>query len=274
MSARPPSATTPSEADHFLDIDGVRLRYRDEGRGPPIILLHGWTFDLEMWDPQVETLHNEFRLVRFDRRGHGLSGGVPDSRQDALDIKALCGHLNLGKVALLGMSQGARAALRFASQAVEVVSALILDGPPNLEQLAVDDDVPMGHFAQLVRRAGLEPFRREWREHALVQLCTESPALQRKVHAMIDRYPGREWLHPKAAAPAGPPIDLEAIRAPALVLSGAYDLPSRLQSARDLAARLPGAELLVLPDAGHLINLDQPALYSRVCRSFLARHAP
>jgi pimeloyl-ACP methyl ester carboxylesterase len=259
-------------SDRFFDVAGIRLRFRTEGRGPALILLHGWTFDLEMWEPQVAALRDEFRLVRIDRRGHGLSGGVPDSEQDAADIAALCRHLNLQSVAVLGMSQGARAALRFASRAPGQVTALILDGPPNLDQQAVDEEVPMQYFRELVAKAGLAAFRREWSKHALVQLCTEDAALQAQVHAMIARYPGRELLDTGTAGTATAPWSLPLIRTPTLVLSGSYDLPSRLQSARNLCARLPAAEHVILPDAGHLINLDQPALYSKLCRAFLMRH--
>jgi pimeloyl-ACP methyl ester carboxylesterase len=267
------SAAAPREgSDRYLDVAGIRLRFRDEGEGPAVILLHGWTFNLEMWDLQVAALRDEFRLVRIDRRGHGFSGGVSDSEQDAADIATLCRHLKLKSVALLGMSQGARGALRFASREPRQVTALILDGPPNLDKHAIDEEVPMQHFRELVRKGGLAAFRQEWSNHALVQLCTEAAPLQRQVHAMIARYPGRELLDPAAAGTAAAPLSLNLIRAPTLVLSGAYDLPSRLQSARNLCAQLPVAEHVVIPDAGHLINLDQPALYSKLCRVFLMRH--
>ena len=195
-----------------MEVAGVRLRFRDEGRGAAVILLHGWTFDLEMWDPQVAALRDEFRLVRIDRRGHGLSGGVADSVQDAADIATLCSHLSLTSVALLGMSQGARAALRFASRKPRQVTALILDGPPNLDPQAVDEDVPMQHFRELVRTGGLAAFPREWSNQALVQLCAEAAALQRQVHAMIARYPGRELLDPGTAGTATAPWSLPVIR--------------------------------------------------------------
>jgi len=273
MPVRPSrAAATRQGSDRYIEVAGIRLRFRDEGRGPALILLHGWTFDLEMWDPQVAALRDEFRLVRIDRRGHGLSGGVADSVQDAADIATLCSHLSLTSVALLGMSQGARAALRFASRKPRQVTALILDGPPNLDKQAIDEEVPMQHFRELVRNGGLAAFRREWSNHALVQLCTEAAPLQRQVHAMIARYPGRELLDPAAAGSLAAQLALHLIRTPTLVLSGAYDLPSRLQSARNLCAQLPAAEHVVLPDAGHLINLDQPALYSKLCRAFLMRH--
>jgi pimeloyl-ACP methyl ester carboxylesterase len=63
-------------ADRYIAVGDARLRYRDEGDGPAVILVHGWTLDLEMWDPQVAALSAAFRLVRFDRRGYGLSGGL------------------------------------------------------------------------------------------------------------------------------------------------------------------------------------------------------
>jgi 3-oxoadipate enol-lactonase len=259
--------------DSYLKVAGVRLRYRDEGHGPAVVLLHGWTFDLEMWDPQVAGLRDAFRLLRFDRRGHGLSEGSPDSQQDATDIGAFCDQLKLARVALIGMSQGARATLRFASDVPQQVTALILDGPPNVNLPAVDDDVPMSHFHELVLAGGLDAFRREWSRHALVQLCTEAAPMQKLVDSMIARYPGRELLHPRAAVGPAAPLQLQRVRAPTLVLSGAYDLPSRTQSARLLCTQLPAAEHVIIPDAGHLINLDQPALYNRLCRAFLTRYA-
>jgi len=70
------SASPTHAADQFVVVDGARLRFRDEGRGPAVLLVHGWTLDLEMWDPLVSALRDAFRLIRLDRRGHGLSRGI------------------------------------------------------------------------------------------------------------------------------------------------------------------------------------------------------
>src|SRR6516164_527412 len=107
-----PAAEPPTPAaDRFLVVNGARLRYRDEGCGPALLLVHGWTLDLEMWDPQVRALRNTFRLIRPDRRGHGRSDGIPAPQRDSEDLEALCDQLALARVAVVGMSQGARAAL-------------------------------------------------------------------------------------------------------------------------------------------------------------------
>ena len=268
VSARPTHA-----ADLFVVVDGTRLRFRDEGRGPAVLLVHGWTLDLEMWDPQVTALRDSFRLIRLDRRGYGLSGGTPAPARDSEDLAALCKHLGLRRVALLGMSQGVRAVLGLAGAAPDQVEALILDGPPPLAA-ASDPEVPLERYAALVRTQGIEAFREEWARHALMQLRTRNPEARALLAAMIARYPGGDLRHAASRAQTVPRVRLESLAAPTLVLSGAYDVASRKRAARELTARLSHAELAEIPGAGHLPNLDRPDAYSRLCREFLTHHCP
>jgi len=268
VSARPTHA-----ADRFVVVNGVRLRFRDQGRGPAVLLAHGWTLDLEMWDSQVRALRDGFRLIRLDRRGHGLSSGRPAPERDCADLAALCQHLGLTRVALLGMSQGVRAVLRFAATAPEQVRALILDGPPPLDSES-DPEVPLDQYAALVRTHGIEAFRHEWARHALMQLRTRDPEAQALVAAMIARYPGEDLRHPPSRAEPGACLRLESLSAPTLVLSGECDRASRKRAARQLAARLSDASLAEIPAAGHLPNLDSPDAYNKLCREFLVHHCP
>jgi len=258
-------------ADRFVVVNGTRLRYRDEGRGPAVLLVHGWTLDLEMWDPQVKSLRDTFRLIRLDRRGQGLSEGIPAPQRDSEDLRALCRHLRLSRVALLGMSQGARAVLGFAATAFAQVDALILDGPPPLDG-EPDPDLPLERYVTVVRTRGIDAFRQEWARDALMQLRTQNAEARALLAAMIGRYPGNDLTHPPSPAEPAPGIRLKSLTAPTLVLSGAYDLASRRRAARQLAARLSDAALSVIPGAGHLPNLDRPEAYSELCRQFLARH--
>src|SRR5215469_1605098 len=226
MSACAPVPAPPTHAaDLFVVVNGTRLRYRDEGRGPAVMLVHGWTLDLEMWDPQVRALRDTFRLLRLDRRGHGLSEGVPAPERDSEDLAALCRHLNLTRVALLGMSQGARAVLGFAATARVQVDAVILDGPPPLDGRA-DPDLSLDRYTRLVRRRGIEAFRHEWARDALMQLRTQNPESRALLAAMIARYPGNDLRQGSSAAPAAS-IRLTSLTGPTLILSGAHDLASR-----------------------------------------------
>ena len=275
MIAHAPVSAPPTHAaDRFVVVNGARLRLRDEGRGPAVLLLHGWTLDLEMWEPLVGVLRDRFRLIRFDRRGHGLSGGTPAPERDGTDLGALCERLELPRVALLGMSQGARAALGFACSAPGRVQALILDGPPPLDS-AADPEVALERYAALVRAHGIEAFRREWSRHPLMQLRTQDPEAQALLAALLARYPGNDLAQPALRVELAPArLALESLRVPTLVLSGEYDLASRRAAAEALTARLPEAELAVIPAAGHLPSLDNPNAYGRLCREFLARHCP
>jgi pimeloyl-ACP methyl ester carboxylesterase len=236
-----------------------------------VLLVHGWTLDLEMWDPLVSALRDAFRLIRLDRRGHGLSRGTPAPERDSEDLAALCQHLRLTRVALLGMSQGVRAVLGFAARAPERVQALILDGPPPLDSES-DPEVPLDQYATLVRTSGIEAFRQEWARHALMQLRTRNPEARALLAAMIGLYRGDDLRHPASRAEPTARVRLESLTVPTLVLSGEYDLAGRRRAARQLTARLSDAEFAEIPGAGHLPNLDNPDAYSKLCRKFLTHH--
>jgi 3-oxoadipate enol-lactonase len=272
----PPITGVRLGVDQYFATDGARLRYRDEGAGPALLMVHGWTLDLEMWEPQVAALRDGFRVVRFDRRGFGLSSGRPSIVQDAEDIGALCDYLEISCVALLGMSQGVRAVMGFALSAPEKISCLVLDGPPDYDRnpLPADDDVPLQHYRDMVRVRGMSAFRREWARHPLLYLRTNDVRMREILGAMIARYPGNDLVEP--AVPPAVPVSsslIGSITAPVLVITGKHDLANRTQVADNLTEQLTRAERAVIQAAGHLPNLDNPEDYNTVVRAFLERSA-
>ncbi len=270
-------AESASAAGSHLAVDGARLRYRVDGQGPGVLLVHGWTLDLDMWEAQAAALARDFRVVRLDRRGFGLSSGRPSIAADVADVHALCRHLALERVALVGMSQGARVVARFAAAHAPMISCAVLDGPPRLDAAPAADepsDLPYAHYRTLVRTQGLAAFRREWRRHPLARLRTEDPPTHALLDRMLARYTGRDLIAPapaSAAAAQGAP--LESISCPVLLLNGEFDLPSRKDYAARIRARLAHAEFAEIPGAGHLSNLDNPRVYEQVLHGFLRRHA-
>jgi 3-oxoadipate enol-lactonase len=259
--------------DLYLETSGVRLRYRDEGRGCAVILVHGWTLDLDQWELQAAALAGEFRVVRLDRRGFGLSSGLPSIAGDCADLLALCEHLGLGSVALVGMSQGARAVLQFAKSHPRMTSCLVLDGPPLLAA-GSSHDIPYKYYRELAQTQGLSAFRREWSEHALAGLRTADRDTHALLARMIARYPGRDLTDTARHADAMPLAEeFESVDRPALVMNGEFDLDSRKQSARQLALQFPQVECIEIPDAGHLCNLDNPRAYNDALKRFLVPRA-
>jgi pimeloyl-ACP methyl ester carboxylesterase len=262
--------------DYFLS-GGARLRYRDEGAGPAVVFIHGWTLDLEVWDPQAAALAGDFRVLRYDRRGFGLSEGAPGIAADVADLARLLEHLGIGAAALVGLSQGARVALAFTLRHPERVTALVLDGPPDEIRdpgAAGDEDISIAQYRSLAREQGVEAFRRAWSDHPLMRLHAADAAGRELVARMLARYPARDLQGP--AAPPAPPAGaaaLSRLRRPVLVVNGELDTPVRRRAGEALARTVPGAERVVLAGAGHLPNLDAPRAYNDAIQAFLRRQS-
>ncbi|MEX2150440.1 MAG: alpha/beta hydrolase [Steroidobacteraceae bacterium] len=261
--------------DSYLESGGAQLRFRDEGEGEAVVFIHGWTLDLEMWDAQAAEFSGSLRVIRFDRRGHGLSGGHPGHEPDQRDLEALLDHLRVARASVVGMSQGARTAMSFALRLPERVASLVLDGPPDLAAgTGRDPEFPINRFRELARTGGLEAFRVAWRVHPLMQLHTGDRAATELVARALARYPGLDLLD--EAAPAASAMDERAIgrlQLPVLVITGERDSQARQAAADWLRHVLPQVERVQVAHAGHLPNLDNPGAYAKVLHRFLRRQS-
>jgi 3-oxoadipate enol-lactonase len=259
-------------ADAQIEVDGARLRYRDEGAGPPLLLIHGWALDLDVWQPQVQALAHRYRIVRYDRRGFGLSTGVPSLQADPRDALALLDHLQLGAVAVLGASQGARVALRLALAHPERLSALVLDAPPDevgAGRGAPTSDLPLQRYRELAASGDMPSVRRLLAEHPLTRLRNADPSTRALLDDILARYPGSDLLAPSLSQPTIL-FDFTALRMPVLIINGDLDLDTRRNAGSALARAIAGSHHHHISDAAHLPNLDHPAAYNALLDEFLA----
>lgn len=263
------------EGDRQLSLADVQLRFRDEGAGLALLMIHGWALDLDMWEPQARALSDSFRIIRYDRRGFGLSSGCPSLERDVEDALALCAFLELDTVAVLGMSQGARIAARVAAACSPRVSGIVLDGAPGgilVEVAPLASEIPLAHYRALVRDGKLTEFRGEWRRHPLAQLRTSDASIHTLLEDILERYRALDLA--EVDAPVSPsPLAATSIRCPAMIITGAHDLRSRSEAADALHRCLAGSERVIIQAAGHLSNLDNPRAYNEALRSFLGRFA-
>ena len=259
-----------------LQVPGARLRYRDEGAGKCVVFVHGWTLDLDVWEPQA-TLAAELRVVRYDRRGFGLSTGQPSLTRDVSDLGTLLSVLGIVSPLLVGMSQGARVVLEFAARHPAFVRGLVLDGaPPLLDAPATGaaEDLPLESLRQLATRDGLEAFRRAWSMHPLTQLMTGDARMRTLLARILARYPGNDLLADSLPREAIDRELLDAIRVPVLIVNGARDTETRRRAGAALRNALTTAEQVLIPDAAHLPNLDAPREYNQLMSGFARRHLP
>ena len=258
-------------------VNGERLYYDVTGEGAPIVLIHGWSLNLEMWEPQVSALSRRFRVIRYDRRGFGKSSGSEDATWDAADLEALLDHLGVSKVHVLGMSQAGRVALQFALRNSDRVSSLILHGatPPagfGLPWSGADRN-PFDQWARIAREEGLDAFRRAWSAHPLMEVPAGRPDVRVRLAEMLESYPGGRILNPPApSGPVGPVTmdDLSRIGVPTLVLIGETEVPYLRIVAHALTYYLPNARLGEVQGGGHLVNLIHPEAYNAIVLDFLA----
>jgi pimeloyl-ACP methyl ester carboxylesterase len=256
-----------------MEVEGASLRVRSAGEGPAVVLVHGWALDLDMWQAQIDLLAHRYRVLAFDRRGFGRSSGVPSIQQDVDDIDRLLRSFAISRVAIVGMSQGARVALRWALKHPEQALCLVLDGPPaeGWSQSLDTREIPIDDYRRRVRSEGLDAFRGMWLQHPFMQLRTSAPQAHQLVREMASRYPARDLL--MGELPQLPLLserDLMRLNVPTLVLSGECDSAQRRSSASELARALPDAQLKVMPSVGHLAALDDPTAYVRTLQDFFS----
>lgn len=235
------------------------------------MLLHGWALDRRIWQPQLEALDERLMLIAVDRRGFGRTTARPDLAREPDDVIRLLDCLGIDRVALVGMSQGARIALHFAIAHPDRVAALVLDGAPLdgfRPEARGEDAIPLGEYSQLVSDGRIDEVKRRWQSHPLMQGVPQGQ--QSLLGKVLDDYQARD-LVAGSAHNLDPITDrLAMIDAPALIMTGEFDTNWRQSVGDALAQDLPKARRVVISGGHHLCNLSHPAEYNRLLAEFVA----
>lgn len=271
-----------------VSVHGIEMAYEEHGAGTrPLVLVHGFTGSRRDFSWRFPELAALGRTIAPDLRGHGESTNTGDPagytlEQIALDLVAFLDALGVESCDLLGHSMGGMAALRVALAAPQRVASLILMGtsahcpsgiPRPIIELAGRIAVEAGtrRLVEIMReRAPTEPSRSE--------ADRRNEAAWGEGYWTEWRYPNFEAMDPVAYGAFGTAIldqgtlapRLGEIRCPTLVLVGDGDT-SFLDAAAELAAGIPGARRVDVPDAGHQPQLEHPAAWLAAIREHLAR---
>lgn len=268
-------------ASQTVAVQGMPVHLRDEGSGPPLVLLHGTGASLHTWDGWAEHLADTFRVVRLDLPGFGLTGPHPhdDYRIAAyVDfLAAVLDTLGLERVHLAGNSLGGFIAWRFALAHPERVGRLVLvdasgapvpdpDGSPFVFRLA---RVPLLNqlFTVVTPRSVLETSLRD----VYADDSRVTPVLIDRYDDLARRPGNRAAFVARANTPPEPDRfhALADYAGPVLLQWGAADTWIPLAHADSFAAVLPNDTLVVYPDAGHVPMEERPAATARDVRRFL-----
>lgn len=248
----------------YLTRDGVRIYYEDDGAGIPILLSHGFGASTDMWAGQVAAFGDRYRLIRWDMRGHGRSDCPDDpalySQAHTIgDMLALLDHLEVDKAVIGGHSLGGYMTLAFNARYPERAKALILQGcGPGYRSDAsrATWNVRAENRALSLEDGGLDALGGGAEVTVSIQQSAQGLAhaargiLSQVDSAAIDSLPG--------------------IAVPVLIVIGDGD-DHYLQGSAYMASRIPGAVNVVVPDAGHGVNVDQPEIVNKAFGDFLAQ---
>lgn len=263
--------------EHVLEYsapDGTPLPVHLVGSGPTLLMLHGWTLDHRSFDAQLP-LARDYRLARFDRRGFGGSTAAPDLGAEIGDIDAVIDALGMQPVHLLGVSQGARLAVRYAAARPRRLRSLIVQGVVLDDYTPdIDDDapIPLAHYAELIAAGHRETMHREWLAHPMMSRDVLPAAQKRELEAMVARYSGHDLL-PAADRVEQVPATLDllcSLGVPTLVITGEFEGAARKAHAARLCRTLPDAREVVLQGCGHLSNISRPDAYNSALKQFLS----
>jgi pimeloyl-ACP methyl ester carboxylesterase len=246
-----------------IDRAGVKIHYEVHGSGPPLILTHGYSSTSEMWRGQIEALSKHHKLVLWDMRGHGQSDYPldPNAYSETLtvaDIAALLDEIGAESAIVGGLSLGGYMSLAFYRAHPERVRALlIIDTGPGFKK---DDAREVWNkraldTAERFEREGLAVLQSASRERSMVS-HRDASGLARAARGMLTQRDARV-------------IEvLPEIKVPSLIVVGA-DYAPFLAASDYMAAKIPGAKKVVIPSAGHAVNIDQPRAFIDAVLPFL-----
>jgi len=249
-------------------VNGVSIHYTIEGEGPWLTLSHSLACNLRMWDEEARRLSRRYRVLRFDTRGHGKSEAPPGPyslEMLAGDLRALLAAVGVHKTHFVGLSMGGMIGLTMALDAPELLDSLILCDTSSNFSLDVEAR------ARVVEAGGLETMVAPTLERFLsTSFRNRNQCMTEKVAAMIRSTPVVGYLGCcRAISKMALTPRLGEIRCPTLVLVGENDVVTPLSMAREIQEAIGGSELVVIPDAAHLANIEQPDAFNGALSCFL-----
>jgi pimeloyl-ACP methyl ester carboxylesterase len=246
-----------------LTRNGVELYYEVHGSGPVLLLTHGYSSTSQMWRGQIEAFAQHHTVVVWDMRGHGRSDYPPDQsayteEHTVADMAALLDAVAAPSAIVGGLSLGGYMSLAFHRRHPERVRALvIIDTGPGFKK-----DEPRAAWnatalqrADSLERQGLGVLKSASAERAI--------AVHRSADGLAKAARGMLTQHTAEVIES-----LPSIAVPSLVVVGADDTPF-LAASDYMAAKIPGARKVVIPNAGHAANLDQPEAFNAAVGQFL-----
>ena len=250
--------------------DDVQLHYRDDGdpQGAPVVFANSLGTDLRLWDPILPHLPKGLRIIRYDKRGHGLSScpkGTYSMGALVREIEALLDHLDIKNCLFVGLSIGGMIAQGLAIKRLDLLRAMVLSNTAaKIGQPAMWDD-----RIAAVKAGGIEALADSILERWFSDGFCDQPelALWRN---MLVRQPDAGYMGCSAAI-SGTDFytPTSGLRLPTLGIAGSEDGSTPPDLVRETVELIPGSKFQLMRNAGHLPCVEQPADYAKHLTDFM-----
>ncbi|HEX7980843.1 MAG TPA: 3-oxoadipate enol-lactonase [Gemmatimonadaceae bacterium] len=261
-----------SHATSRFEVDGLGIAYRVDGpeSADALVLVNSLGTDLSLWDPQMEELTRHFRVIRYDCRGHGASDvplGPTSIDHLGADLVALLDCLNLERAHLCGLSLGGFIALWVAAYHRERVACAVFANTA----ARIGSTESWDERMRAVRAGGMAAISETVVGRFLgAPFRAAHPDVTRRIIDMVEATPADGYLAVCAALRDADLRDVVSrIRAPSLIIAGELDQSTPLRQSEELHTAIASSELVVLPDAAHLTNVEQAEKFTPLVTTFL-----
>lgn len=256
-------------------INDITLAFNDHGTGLPIIFLHAFPLNRTMWAQQEEALSSRFRVITIDLRGHGESDAPLwhySLDRAADDVRGVLDYLSIPQAIFVGLSMGGYILFAFYRKYAERIKGLVL---ANTKAQADTDEAARARFemAQIAYTQGVRAIADIMIPKLLSPATIRTrPELVQRVRSMIEgnQISGIAGDLMAMAERHDSVLLLKQMTCPVQIIVGELDLPTPPSDAKLMAERIPNAHLVIIPDAAHLSNLEQPDLFNEAVGSFVS----
>lgn len=264
--------------------DGTRLAYEETGNGTPVVFVHEFAGDMRSWEPQVRHLSRRYRCITYNARGYPPSD-VPDDTgaysQDRArdDVLAVLDGLDVDRAHVVGLSMGGFATLHFGLAYPDRARSIVVAGvgygaePDQRERFRNEANTT----TEILRTQGMAAFARTYSlGPTRVQFQNKDPRGWREFADMLAEHSAAGSANTQQGVQKNRPsvFDLadamKELTVPALIVTGDEDWPCLVPSVF-MKRTIPSAGLLVVPNTGHTINLEEPTAFNTALAEFLAQ---
>lgn len=260
----------------FANINGTSIYYEVQGKGTPLVLIHGNFGDCRYWDAQFDVFAEKHKVIRYDFRGYGKSSLPKEGERFSHheDLRALLEYLSIPKANMIGFSMGCAIALDLAIAYPKKIDSLVCVGPwisgynsPSIQEFYKGFE----EITRIATSQGREEASKYCQTLKFLNPVLPNPAVQDKMKMLIEGYSFWRFNHENQVYTLEPSAceQLHKISVPVLIVTANHDIPVCREVAELLEEKVKSTKKVVFKNATHIMFMEYPDEFNRIVLEFL-----